>query len=87
MKNNGLLRIESFNSLYLSSPLSSSSYGAKISPNMGGNASIAYYKLPLLRMCFEDNISTTDKIEIVNNDGKSVFWGSLDELIEILTSH
>lgn len=54
---------------------------------MSGNASIAYYKLPLLRMRFEDNISTTDKIEIVNNDGKSVFWGSLDELIEILTSH
>lgn len=59
-------------------------YGCNIHPFENSKAGISYSQLKLLRDGFEDNISETDMIEVVDHDGKSIFWGSFDELIQKL---
>ena len=60
-------------------------YGCRISPLEDSQACIEYHQLKLLREGFEDNVSETDMVGIVDHNGKSVFWGSFDELIEKLS--
>lgn len=44
------------------------------------SARITILTLNALRTFFEDNISTTEMIEIVDNNGKLIFDGSFEEL-------
>ena len=64
-------------------------YGCRIYPsdNSDSKACIEYHQLELLRNGFEDNISETDMLGIVDHNGKPVFWGTFDELIEKLTKY
>jgi hypothetical protein len=59
-------------------------YGCRIYPSDNSKACIEYHQLELLQKGFEDNVSETDMLGIVDHTGKSVFWGTFDELIEKL---
>ena len=59
-------------------------YGCRISPYADSPACIEYHQLELLRDGFEDNVSENDMLGIVDQSGKSVFWGTFEELVERL---
>lgn len=61
-------------------------YGCRIYPSENTKGCIEFHRLELLRNGFEDNISKTDMVGIVDHNGKPVFWGSFDELIAKLST-
>lgn len=43
-------------------------------------ARISIFSLNALRTFFEDNISTTEMLEVIDNEGNIIFEGSFEEL-------